>query len=107
MSELPKRLNKRYNITFHLHQFRAGYVNDIYNACNDIAMTSKAVGHEDIKTTAKYYLSITSKQLEATEQKHPSFRKKEKKTNKQNIDIQYIKDNLPEIMNILKNLEDR
>ena len=55
MSELSKRLYEKYNIKFHIHQFRAGFVNDSYEAGNDLPTTQRLVGHENISTTEREY----------------------------------------------------
>ncbi len=73
MSELPKRLYDKYAITFHLHQFRAGFVNDSYESGNDLPTTQKLVGHENISTTERHYLNVGDKHLQEAAQRMPSF----------------------------------
>ena len=73
MSELPKRLYEKYNIKFHIHQFRAGFVNDSYEAGNDLPTTQKLVGHENISTTERHYLNVGDKHLQEAAQRMPSF----------------------------------
>lgn len=73
MSELSKRIYNKYNIIFHIHQFRAGFVNDSYEAGNDLPTTQKLVGHENISTTEKHYLSIGDKHLKEAAERMPSF----------------------------------
>ena len=73
MSELSKRLYEKYNIKFHIHQFRAGFVNDSYEAGNDLPTTQRLVGHENISTTERHYLNVGDKHLQEAAQRMPSF----------------------------------
>lgn len=103
---ISHRFLVKYNIRFYLHQLRAGYVSDLYNNGNDITMASKLVGHKDIKTTSEHYLDVDNREFKKAAKRHPAFHINENKDrrSKKNIDIQYIKDHLPEIVNIIKNL---
>lgn len=124
MSELPKRLYEKYNIKFHIHQFRAGFVNDSYEAGNDLPTTQRLVGHENISTTERHYLNVGDKYLQEAAQKMPSFTTdiksynqnksldpiEEKKEIKNNIDLQYIIDNfetVKQLIELLKAKEDK
>lgn len=115
MAELSKRLKAKYNITCHIHQFRAGFVNDSYEAGNDLPTTQKLVGHANISTTEKHYLSIGDKHLKEAAKKMPSFNQDNNltedtqikgKTETKNIDLQYIIDNfetIKQLAELLKN----
>ena len=124
MSELPKRLYEKYNIKFHIHQFRAGFVNDSYEAGNDLPTTQRLVGHQSIITTERHYLNVGDKHLQEAAQKMPSFTTdiksynqskslepiEEKKEIKNNIDLQYIIDNfetVKQLVELLKAKEDK
>lgn len=124
MSELPKRLYEKYNIKFHIHQFKAGFVNDSYEAGNDLPTTQRLVGHENISTTERHYLNVGDKYLQEAAQKMPSFTTasntsnqdkslepiEEKKEIKNNIDLQYIIDNfetVKQLVELLKTKEDK
>lgn len=106
---MSNRFLVKYNIRFHLHQLRAGYVSDLYHNGNDITMASKLVGHKDVKTTLEHYLDVDNREYKKAAEKHPAFHvkklKNKIKTFKDEIDIEYIKNNLPEIINIIKNIK--
>lgn len=119
MSELSKRLYEKYNIKFHIHQFRAGFVNDSYEAGNDLPTTQRLVGHENISTTERHYLNVGDKHLQEAAQKMPSFTTdiksynqnksldpiEEKKEIKNNIDLQYIIDNFETVKQLVELLK--
>lgn len=126
MSELPKRIYKKYNISFHLHQFRAGFVNDSYEAGNDLPTTQRLVGHENIITTEKHYLNVGDKHLKEAAQKMPSFniafnqnklqqndfiddnisaKDKQASIKNNNIDLQYIINNIEAVKQIVELLK--
>lgn len=116
MSELPKRIYKKYNIIFHIHQFRAGFVNDSYEAGNDLPTTQKLVGHENISTTERHYLNVGDKHLQEAAQKMPSFTTLNNISNQDklleaenkkeiNIDLQYIIDNFETIKQLVELLK--
>lgn len=115
MSELPKRIYKKYNIIFHIHQFRAGFVNDSYEAGNDLPTTQKLVGHENISTTERHYLNVGDKHLQEAAQKMPSFttvsnnqdKSLETEENKKeiNIDLKYIIDNFETVKQLVELLK--
>lgn len=124
MSELPKRLYEKYNIKFHIHQFRAGFVNDSYEAGNDLPTTQRLVGHENISTTERHYLNVGDKHLQEAAQRMPSFTTasntsnqdklleavESKKEINNNIDLKYIIDNfetLKQLVELLKAKEDK
>lgn len=117
MSELPKRLYEKYNIKFHLHQFRAGFVNDSYEAGNDLPTTQRLVGHQSIITTEKHYLNVGDKHLQEAAQKMPSFTiasnniSNQDKTleieNKKEIDLKYIIDNFETIKQLAELLKSK
>lgn len=115
MSELSKRIYNKYNISFYLHQFRAGFVNDSYEAGNDLPTTQRLVGHENIITTEKHYLNVGDKHLKDAAKRMPSFNiydnasiTENKKEIKNNIDLQYIINNIEafkQVAELLKNKE--
>lgn len=115
MSELSKRLYEKYNIKFHIHQFRAGFVNDSYEAGNDLPTTQKLVGHENISTTERHYLNVGDKHLQEAAQKMPSFttvsnnqdKSLETEENKKeiNIDLKYIIDNFETVKQLVELLK--
>ena len=119
MSELPKRIYKKYNIIFHIHQFRAGFVNDSYEAGNDLPTTQKLVGHENISTTERHYLNVGDKHLQEAAQKMPSFTTVNNISNQDklldtaenkkeiNIDLQYIIDNFETIKQLVELLKSK
>lgn len=124
MSELPKRLYDKYAITFHLHQFRAGFVNDSYESGNDLPTTQRLVGHQSIITTEKHYLNVGDKHLKEAAQRMPSFTitsntsnqdksleaVESKKEINNNIDLKYIIDNfetVKQLVELLKAKEDK
>lgn len=124
MSELPKRLYEKYNIKFHIHQFRAGFVNDSYEAGNDLPTTQRLVGHENISTTERHYLNVGDKYLQEAAQRMPSFTTasntsnqdksleavESKKEINNNIDIKYLIENfetVKQLVELLKAKEDK
>ncbi|SUV99547.1 tyrosine-type recombinase/integrase [Brachyspira pilosicoli] len=123
MSELSKRLEK-YNIKFHIHQFRAGFVNDSYESGNDLPTTQRLVGHENISTTERHYLNVGDKYLQEAAQRMPSFTTasntsnqdksleavESKKEINNNIDIKYLIENfetVKQLVELLKAKEDK
>ncbi len=114
MSELSKRLYEKYNIKFHLHQFRAGFVNDSYEAGNDLPTTQRLVGHQSIITTEKHYLNVGDKHLQEAAQRMPSFTtvnnnqdKSLEAENKKEIDLKYIIDNFETIKQLAELLKSK
>ena len=122
MSELSKRLYEKYNIKFHIHQFRAGFVNDSYESGNDLPTTQRLVGHQSIITTEKHYLNVGDKHLKEAAQKMPSFTTANNISNQDklleavenkkeiNIDLKYIIDNfetVKQLVELLKAKEDK
>ncbi|WP_286033303.1 tyrosine-type recombinase/integrase [Brachyspira pilosicoli] len=124
MSELSKRLYEKYNIKFHIHQFRAGFVNDSYEAGNDLPTTQRLVGHENISTTERHYLNVGDKHLQEAAQRMPSFTTASNTSNQDksleaveskkeintNIDLKYIIDNfetVKQLVELLKAKEDK
>ena len=124
MSELPKRLYEKYNIKFHIHQFRAGFVNDSYESGNDLPTTQRLVGHENISTTERHYLNVGDKYLQEAAQRMPSFTTasntsnqdksleavESKKEINNNIDIKYLIENfetVKQLVELLKAKEDK
>lgn len=119
MSELPKRLYEKYNIKFHLHQFRAGFVNDSYESGNDLPTTQRLVGHQSIITTEKHYLNVGDKHLKEAAQRMPSFTitsntsnqdksleaVESKKEINNNIDLKYIIDNFETVKQLVELLK--
>lgn len=119
MSELPKRLYEKYNIKFHIHQFRAGFVNDSYEAGNDLPTTQRLVGHENISTTERHYLNVGDKYLQEAAQRMPSFTTatntynqdksletvESKKEINNNIDLKYIIDNFETVKQLVELLK--
>ncbi|WP_455145692.1 tyrosine-type recombinase/integrase, partial [Brachyspira pilosicoli] len=117
MSELSKRLYEKYNIKFHIHQFRAGFVNDSYEAGNDLPTTQRLVGHQSIITTEKHYLNVGDKHLKEAAQKMPSFTTANNISNQDklleavenkkeiNIDLKYIIDNFETIKQLVELLK--
>ena len=108
---------EKYNIKFHLHQFRAGFVNDSYEAGNDLPTTQRLVGHQSIITTEKHYLNVGDKHLQEAAQKMPSFTTVNNISNQDklldtaenkkeiNIDLQYIIDNFETIKQLVELLK--
>lgn len=116
MSELPKRIYKKYNIIFHIHQFRAGFVNDSYEAGNDLPTTQKLVGHENISTTEKHYLNVGDKHLQKAMMNMPSFTQGNNTDNTDNkiisneannIDLKYIIDNFETVKQLVELLKSK
>lgn len=119
MSELSKRLYEKYNIKFHIHQFRAGFVNDSYEAGNDLPTTQRLVGHENISTTERHYLNVGDKHLQEAAQKMPSFTTVNNTSNQDklleavenkkeiNIDLKYIIDNFETVKQLVELLKSK
>ena len=119
MSELPKRLYEKYNIKFHIHQFRAGFVNDSYEAGNDLPTTQRLVGHENISTTERHYLNVGDKHLQEAAQRMPSFTTVNNTSNQDklleavenkkeiNIDLKYIIDNFETVKQLVELLKSK
>lgn len=119
MSELSKRLYEKYNIKFHIHQFRAGFVNDSYESGNDLPTTQRLVGHENISTTERHYLNVGDKHLQEAAQRMPSFTTatntynqdksletvESKKEINNNIDLKYIIDNFETVKQLVELLK--
>lgn len=119
MSELSKRLYEKYNIKFHIHQFRAGFVNDSYEAGNDLPTTQRLVGHENISTTERHYLNVGDKHLQEAAQRMPSFTTANNTSNQDkslevveskkeiNIDLKYIIDNFETVKQLVELLKSK
>lgn len=119
MSELSKRLYEKYNIKFHIHQFRAGFVNDSYESGNDLPTTQKLVGHENISTTERHYLNVGDKHLQEAAQRMPSFTTVNNTSNQDklleavenkkeiNIDLKYIIDNFETVKQLVELLKSK
>jgi site-specific recombinase XerD len=43
-----------------IHSFRAGFATELYRQTSDLLLTSKALGHCDIKSTCRYIGGILS-----------------------------------------------
>lgn len=71
ISNIMKKLSKKYDFKITCHSLRRGFATDMAENNTDIYLISKMLGHENINTTVSRYIQVFSSAIKTAMQNHP------------------------------------
>lgn len=74
IESVVKSCRNDFGFKFSFHAFRRGFASDLFSSGADVTSISKALGHENISTTLKYYIYFIDEHVRAEVSKHPAFK---------------------------------